>query len=71
MSRFAVVVMLPDNGTPDRVDFTSREFDTWTEFASAMEQLEADVPTWRIVTVCHVEDLPMLMEGPGEPIPPT
>lgn len=68
MAPFAVVVMLPDAGDdPFRVDFQSRTFTTWMEFGAAMEQLEAAVPNWRLVTVCHVEDLPKLMEPPEPP----
>lgn len=63
MSRFAVVVMLPE-AEAGRLDFNSREFDTWAEFAEFMEEAEKVLPSWRIVSVCHVEDLPMLME-PG------
>lgn len=73
MSKFAVVVILPapeDDAT--RMDFQSREFDTWTEFAAFMEGMDVEIPGWRLVSVCHVEDLPMLMEGPpsGRPKSP-
>lgn len=66
MGKFAVVVMLPDqeDAPPERVDFASREFDTWQEAIELMAVVEEKVPNWRLVTFCHVEDLPMLMEGP-------
>lgn len=66
--RFAVVALLPES-TPGRMDFLSREFESWTEFAEAMEELEANAPKWRVVSVCHVEDLPLLMEPPEGTVP--
>ena len=62
---FAVVALLPE--PPDdqtRMDFVSREFQSWDEFAGFMGELEAAHPKWRAVTVCHIEDLPLLMEPP-------
>lgn len=64
MGRFAVVALLPEN-TAGQLDFAGREFDTWAEFATAMEELDLDQPGWRVVTVCHVEDLPLIMEPPA------
>jgi hypothetical protein len=65
VARFAVVVMLPPPADDEqRVDFVSREFDTWPEFAEAMAEVEEKSPSWRVVSVVHVEDLPLLME-PG------
>lgn len=68
MSKYAVVVVLPapeDDET--RMDFQSREFEDWADFATFMEAMDVAVPGWRLVTVCHVEDLPMLMDGPVKP----
>lgn len=65
MNRFAVVVMLPEpSDDPGRVDFVSREFDSWDEVPGFMAQVEERAPGWRIVAFSHVEDLPLLMEGP-------
>lgn len=66
MNKFAVVVLLPqDPDNPTRADFNCREFETWDEFATFMkDELEVHVPNWQVVTVCHVEDLPLLMEPP-------
>lgn len=61
---FAVVVMLPEADDPARVDFVSREFTTWPEFADAMAEVEEKSPSWRVVALCHIEDLPHLLEGP-------
>lgn len=68
MSRFAVVALLPEpaDGAP-RMDFVSREFETWDEVPAMMAELEAAHPAWRVVTFAHVEDLPLLME----PMPAT
>lgn len=65
MGRLAVVVMLPEPGDdPMRLDFVSREFDGWAEALELMAEVEVRAPNWRLVTFCHVGDLPMLMEGP-------
>jgi hypothetical protein len=65
VSRFAVAVMLPEPlDDPTRCDFVAREFDSWDEVPALMAEVEAKAPNWRLVTFCHVEDLPMLMEGP-------
>lgn len=63
MGKYAVVVMLPET-EQTRVDFASREFDTWEEFAAIMTDADQTEPGWRLVSVCHIEDLPMMMEGP-------
>lgn len=66
--RFAVVALLPE--VPDdegRAHFTSREFEDWTEFAGFMGELEETYPKWRVVSVVHVGDLPLLMEPPEPP----
>lgn len=67
MSRYAVVVMLPevaDEDDPGRVDFLSRELDDFDQVAALLNDLEAKVPNWRLISFCHVEDLPLLMEEP-------
>lgn len=65
MTRFAVVALLPqDEARPGDADFVSREFSCWTEFATMMREVDERIPNWRIVSVCHVEDLPLLMEEP-------
>lgn len=65
MKPFAVVIMLPEPEDETRVDFAGREFASWPEFAAAaMEELEARIPDWRVVAVCHVEDLPLHEESP-------
>lgn len=62
---FAVVVMMPEpEDDSTRVDFQSREFSEWSEFATFMAGMDVVMPNWRIVSVCHVEDLPLLMEPP-------
>lgn len=63
MGKFAVIVMLPET-EQTRVDFAHREFDTWQEFAQIMTDADEKQPAWRVVSVCHVEDLPMMMEAP-------
>lgn len=68
MTRYALVALLPqpaDDAT--RLDFMSREFDTTADVALLLDELEANVPGWRVVTICHVEDLPLLMEPPAPP----
>lgn len=66
MSRFAVVVILPQPvDDARRVDFASHEFDTWDEALGLMAELEEQEPKWRVVSFCHVEDLPLLMEPPA------
>lgn len=68
MTRFAVLALLPEpDDDPARMDFVSREFDSWDEVPAFMAQVESAHPDWRVVTFCHVEDLPVLMDGPGEP----
>lgn len=65
-AKYALVALLPQDETdPGRVDFVSREFETPDEVASMLEELESRVPNWRAVTICHVEDLPLLMEPPA------
>lgn len=66
VKRLAVVVLLPDT-VPGREDFVSREFSAWEEVAAMMAQLEAAEPGWRLVSFCHIEDLPLLMEPPEPP----
>lgn len=63
--RFAVVALLPE-AVPGRADFVSREFSSWDEVPAMMAQLEAGEPCWRVVSFCHIEDLPLMMEGPPE-----
>lgn len=64
MSRFAVLVLLPEAEDAQRMDFASREFDSWDEVPGFMAEVEAAHPRWRAVTFTHVEDLPLLMEPP-------
>jgi hypothetical protein len=63
---FALVALLPEP-TDDRLrlDFVSREFESPADVAGLIAELEAAYPKWRVVTICHVEDLPLLMEAPG------
>lgn len=63
--KFAVVVMLPETDDPQRVDFISREFPDIESMVSALQELETNMPNWRLVTFCHIEDLPLLMEEPA------
>lgn len=66
MSKFAIVVMLPEpKDDPKRVDFLSREFDSWDEIPELMNEVEEKIPNWRLVSFSHVEDLPLLMEPPA------
>ena len=68
MGRFGVVVLLPEpaDGEP-RMDFVGREFDDWAEVPGLMAELERVHPGWRLVSFCHVEDLPLLCEPPPDP----
>lgn len=71
MSRFALVALLPepaDDAT--RMDFVSREFDTIADITGALEELEAKVPNWRVISFCHSEDLPLLVEPPDGTVTP-
>lgn len=60
-----MVVVLPES-TPGRADFVSREFDELAALAPLMAEVDVKCPGWRLVSVCHVEDLPLLMEPPVE-----
>lgn len=63
--RFAVVALLPEPADDQsRMGFASREFESWDEFAVFMKELDVAHPKWRVVTVCHIEDLPLLMQPP-------
>jgi len=65
VAKFALVALLPQDETdPTRMDFVSREFETPQEVADLIAELELRMPKWRAVTICHVEDLPLLMEPP-------
>lgn len=59
-----MVVLLPETDDPARLDLASREFDTTAEIAAVLDELEANVPNWRVISFVHVEDLPLLMEPP-------
>lgn len=63
MTRFALVALLPES-VAGRADFVSHEFDAPEEVAALLAELEAKEPKWRAVTICHVEDLPLLMDPP-------
>lgn len=65
MSRFACVVLLPDT-IEGQADFLSREFDTLDQIVDAMRELEARNLKWRVLSFCHIEDLPLLMADPKE-----
>lgn len=68
MSRFALVALLPEPADDKtRMDFVSREFETAEEIGAAVAQLEFVYPKWRALTICHTEDLPLLMEEPKPP----
>lgn len=64
MKRFAVIVLLPEGDDPARLDFASREFESWDEVPALMAEVEEKQPGWRVISFCHVEDLPMMMEPP-------
>lgn len=65
MSKFAIVVMLPENpADPKQIDFASKEFETVDDIAQALHELEEKQPNWRLIAFCHVEDLPALMSAP-------
>lgn len=65
MSTYALVALLPEpDDDATRMDFVSREFDTPVEVAELIARLEQAYPKWRVVTICHTEDLPLLMEPP-------
>jgi hypothetical protein len=65
VSKFALVALLPEpKDDATRADFVSREFDTPAQIGAAIAELEEKVPGWRVLTICHVEDLPLLMEPP-------
>ncbi len=63
MSRFALVALLPES-VAGRADFLSHEFDRPEDVAVLLAELEQKEPGWRAVTICHVEDLPLLMQPP-------
>lgn len=67
MGKFAVVIMLPDDpDNPMQANFATQEFDSWGQIATALARVDREVPNWQLVTFCHVEDLPKLMEpSPG------
>lgn len=66
-ARFALVALLPEPADDaQRMDFASREFADPAEIADLIAELEAKVPKWRVVQICHVEDLPLLMEPPAQ-----
>lgn len=68
MNRFALVALLPQaDDDPSRLDFVSHEFASPGEVAELIAQLEERWPRWRVVQICHVEDLPLLMESPPAP----
>jgi len=63
--KFAIVALLPEpTDDPTRADFISKEFETGDEVGQAINELEEHYPKWRIISICHIEDLPLLMEGP-------
>jgi len=65
VSKFAVVALLPEPiDDKMRMDFVSREFETEEEVGLAIKELEVIHPSWRVLTICHTEDLPLLMEKP-------
>lgn len=66
MSRFALVALLPEAEDPSRLDFVSKEFESPGDVAELITQLEEHCPKWRAVTICHVEDLPLLMGPPAD-----
>lgn len=70
MSRFALVALPPQaEDDPSRLDFVSHEFASPAEVAELLASLEEHWPRWRVVQICHVEDLPLLMEPPLAPPP--
>jgi hypothetical protein len=65
MSALALVALLPEpEDDAARMDFAMREFKTPDEVGDLLRELEERCPKWRVVTICHVEDLPVLMEPP-------
>lgn len=63
-ARYALIALLPES-VAGRADFVSREFDTVEDVAELLAELEEKEPKWRVVSICHVEDLPLLMEPPA------
>lgn len=69
MSKFAIIALLPQpEDDKTRADFLSREFETAEEIGPAIAELEERFPRWQAVTIVHVEDLPLLMGQPDDPI---
>ena len=65
-ARFALVALMPEpKDDAQRMDFVSREFATPQGVADLIAELEEKVPNWRAITICHIEDLPLLMEPPN------
>lgn len=63
MSQFAVVALLPEV-IPGKMDFGSKECEDIDGVCKAIKELHEHGTPWRMITVCHIEDLPLLMEPP-------
>lgn len=59
----AVVALLPES-VAGQWDFASRETHGWDDLVASLKELEANAADWRVITICHIEDLPLLMEPP-------
>lgn len=62
--KYAIIALLPDahNG---KMDFVGKEFETGEQVGQAVNELEQAYPQWRAITICHIEDLPLLMQDPS------
>lgn len=60
-NKFAIVVLLPEE-VNTRMDFVHREFESLSEVQVILKELEEKVPNWRVISFCHIEDLPLMME---------
>lgn len=60
-NKFAIVVLLPES-VNNRLDFVSREFESLSEIQPILKEVEEKAPNWRVISFCHIEDLPLMME---------
>jgi len=54
--------MLPKAESPEDLDFVTQEFDSIEEIVVILLHLEETYPEWKIISFCHVEVLPLLIE---------
>lgn len=62
-----MVALLPE-AVAGRADFVSTEFENPEDIGELIAHLEASEPGWRVLSICHIEDLPLLMGDPDTPI---